>query len=176
MAMTTGLLTNAEIHWACVREPNVYSGKYEVEVHNLTKEQIDYINSFSVGKSAWTEVRTDAKYPEKGKFIKFRCAKPPRICDGQKNDLPEDVLIGNGTTANVLFLVSEPRSPQGVAKVKLTLNTIQVLKLVEYKADNLPTVKGEYSASVGKKTYNESKDVPAESEKLLDTEPLEEVN
>ena len=157
---STGILQNVEAHWASVREVNDMSGAYEVEVHNLTPEQEKYITSFGQGKPMWTEVRTSAKYPEKGRHVKFKTAKPPKVIDGLKNELPLDVKVGNGSIVNIQFIASAI-TYRGETKVKLTLLTLQVLKLVEFK-DDLPVVKGEYQA-------------PTEN-KSLDNTPLEEVN
>jgi len=140
------VLLNVKVFWAQVQQPSKMSGKYEVEVHNLTKQQKDTIMSWNPQKKPlWTNIRTNQDHPEKGEYIKFYAKNKPKLINGAKEDLPEGTLIGNGSLCNLQLSVTEPQDQKGVAKVKYGLQSVQVLKLESYVADVLPVV-GEDSA------------------------------
>jgi len=56
------LKVQAEIMWAFLDTPNQLSGKYQVDLCNLTKGAVDALSFMGV------EVRTKPDQPEKGKF------------------------------------------------------------------------------------------------------------
>lgn len=81
------------------------------------------------------------KGDDRGDFISFKRkeiradgtpSKPIRIVDGEKRDWDQKVLIGNGSTVNVSFMVND-YTYNGAAGKKPGLIAIQVVKLVPYE-------------------------------------------
>lgn len=74
----------------------------------------------------------DDKHPMEYVTIKSKVKegrKKPRLIDSQRNDIPESILVGNGSEVNVRFL---PWG-YGEGEVSAVLLEVQVVKLVEYK-------------------------------------------
>lgn len=74
----------------------------------------------------------DDKHPHPFVTIKSKVKEgrnPPLCIDSQKNPIPKNILIGNGSEVRVRFL---PWS-YGEGEVTAILQEIQVVKLVEYK-------------------------------------------
>ena len=53
----------ADIFWASLTEPNKLSGKYQVDLSNLSKEAVRELESMGV------TVKNDAKRPDQGFFV-----------------------------------------------------------------------------------------------------------
>jgi hypothetical protein len=86
----------AEIMWAFLDTPNQLSGKYQVDLCNLSKEAIQTIESMGCN------VRKKADQPEKGFFITAKSAnKPIKAFDVNKQ--PIEGKIANGSKCVALL-------------------------------------------------------------------------
>lgn len=101
----------------------------------------------------------DEKHPHEFVTIKSKVQegrKKPRIIDSQRNDIPETILVGNGSRVNVRFL---PWG-YGEGEVSAILLETQVVELVEYKPTEgekerksfLPVVEGGFVVPKGEVT------------------------
>lgn len=101
----------------------------------------------------------DDKHPHEFVTIKSKVKEgreKPRLIDSQRNTIPENILVGNGSEVNVRFL---PWG-YGEGEVSAILLEIQVVKLVEYKPTEgekerksyLPVVEGGFVVPKGEVT------------------------
>jgi hypothetical protein len=111
-------LKDVTLMWAQLDEVDSMSGKYQVELTNLTQEQVEAISGLGL------EVRTKADKPEKGFYITCKSVRPITAQDSTGGVLKQKV--GNGSKANVLlsyydwtFKNKKGRSPS-VAKMIVT--------------------------------------------------------
>jgi len=82
--------------------------------------------------------------------------KKPRLIDSQRNDIPETILVGNGSKVNVRFL---PYG-YGEGEVSAVLLEIQVVELVKYvptagekeRKSFLPVVEGGFDVNAAEVT------------------------
>jgi hypothetical protein len=86
----------AEIMWSCHNKVNEMSGKYQMELTNLSQNAVDAIKSLGL------EVRKRDDKPEKGFFITAKSNNPIKVFDAKGEDL-SNVAIGNGSKAVVVL-------------------------------------------------------------------------
>jgi hypothetical protein len=86
----------AEVQWCFHNKPSEMSGKYQVDLCNLSQAAVKAIESLGLS------VRKRDDKPEKGWFITAKSAQPIRIYDSNGNDL-NNVNIGNGSKAVVVL-------------------------------------------------------------------------
>jgi hypothetical protein len=82
----------AEVMWCFHNKPNEMSGKYQMDLCNLSENAVSALESLGL------EVRKREDKPEKGFFITAKSAMPIKVFDGKGEDL-SNVAIGNGSTA-----------------------------------------------------------------------------
>lgn len=87
------------------------------------------------------------KQDERGTFLTFTRdsvkkdgtpGKAYRIVDAKKNPWPDDVLIGNGSVANVVVTLNE-RNFRGEKFLKPSAVALQIWELQKYDASSFPT-------------------------------------
>jgi hypothetical protein len=121
------LKVQAEIMWAFLDTPNQLSGKYQVDLCNLTKSAVDALKSMGV------EVRTKDAEPEKGQFITAKSVNYPiTTVDEQGN--PITVKVGNGSKGIALLKPYE-YSYKGKKGVGVGINKLVVTDLKVYEAE-----------------------------------------
>lgn len=86
----------AEVMWCFHNKPNEMSGKYQIDLCNLSQNAIDAIKSLGL------EVRKREDKPEKGFFITAKSSIPIKVYDAKGEDL-SNVAIGNGSKAVVVL-------------------------------------------------------------------------
>lgn len=121
------LKVQAEIMWAFLDTPNQMSGKYQVDLCNLTKGAIEALNSMGV------EVRSRADQPEKGSFITAKSVNYP-IKTEDTNGNPVTVKVGNGSKG-VALLKPYEYSYKGKKGVGVGINKLVVTDLVVYEGE-----------------------------------------
>jgi len=124
-----------EAYWANVRKPNSLSGKLQMDLGNMDKPSLKLV------KQAGIKLKN--KGDEKGDFITLKGSPqyPPKVTDSQGNVLPEPVAIGNGSTVKVPFNTYDWNF-NGQEGTNVGLNTVMVIKMVEYITDQMDTEEG----------------------------------
>jgi hypothetical protein len=121
------LKVQAEIMWAFLDTPNQLSGKYQVDLCNLTKGAIEALKSMGV------EVRSKADQPEKGSFITAKSVNYP-IKTEDSDGNPISVKVGNGSKGIALLKPYE-YSYKGKKGVGVGINKLVVTDLVVYEGE-----------------------------------------
>ncbi len=152
------ILNNIEVNWCKIKQPDVYLGKSSWQVNaTVSKEQ------------AAALVAAGAK-PKKGEKLIFQfkraCLWPsgdpqdePRIVD--MNKTPMDVLIGNGSKANLQYKLVEISNSFGNFVLQ-DLCAIQVISLVEFGVEDASEFEAEDDE------FNTGTDVPMDPDDSSD--------
>lgn len=82
----------AEVMWCFHNKPNEMSGKYQLDLCNLSDSAVTALEGLGL------EVRKREDKPEKGFFITAKSAMPIKVFDSRGEDLA-NVAIGNGSVA-----------------------------------------------------------------------------
>jgi hypothetical protein len=130
-------LENVELMWPFLYERNKLSGKYQVDVVNLSAEQVEAIEKTGV------KVRQDANKPEKGFFITCKSSNY-EITPYDKNGevIPSSIKVGNGSKANIMAKPYSWKSPTGQSGMSLGIAKLVVTDLNKYEAPE-PTISEE---------------------------------
>ena len=120
-------LENVELMWPFLYERNKLSGKYQVDVVNLTAEQVEAI------EKAGVNVRQDANKPEKGFFVTCKSSNY-EITPYDKNGavIPSSIKVGNGSRANIMAKPYDWKSPTGQKGMSLGVAKLVVTELNAY--------------------------------------------
>lgn len=121
------LKVQAEIMWAFLDTPNQLSGKYQVDLCNLTKGAIEALKSMGV------DVRSRSDQPEKGSYITAKSVNYP-IKTEDTNGNAITVKVGNGSKG-VALLKPYEYSYKGKKGVGVGINKLVVTDLVVYEAE-----------------------------------------
>lgn len=117
----------ADIMWAFLDTPNQLSGKYQVDLCNLSKEAIQSLESMGVN------VRKKSEQPEKGFFITAKSVNYPIKTEDQQGN-PITAKVGNGSRGIALLKPYE-YTYQKKKGVGVGINKLIVTELVEYTGD-----------------------------------------
>ena len=85
----------ADIMWCFHNKPNEMSGKFQMDLCNLSDNAVKALESLGL------EVRKREDKPEKGFYITCKSTVPMKVFDANGNDL-QSVAIGNGSTATAV--------------------------------------------------------------------------
>ena len=119
------LKVQADIMWAFLDTPNTLSGKYQVDLCNLTQEAVKKLEGMGVN------VRTKPDQPEKGHFVTAKSVNYPiKTEDAQGN--PISVKVGNGSKGIALLKPYE-YTYQKKKGVSVGINKLIVTDLVVYE-------------------------------------------
>lgn len=121
------LKVQAEIMWAFLDTPNQLSGKYQVDLCNLTKGAIEALKSMGV------DVRSRSDQPEKGSYITAKSVNYP-IKTEDTNGNAITVKVGNGSKG-VALLKPYEYSYKGKKGVGVGINKLVVTDLVVYDGE-----------------------------------------
>lgn len=118
-------LENVTLMWASLDEKNTMSGKYQVDITNLSPDDCEKVASLGL------KARTRDDKPEKGAFIVCRSTYPITALD--KSGAPVKAIVGNGTKAEVIlsYYVPKRRAP-GAPDRSPSLLKLVVTDLVTY--------------------------------------------
>jgi hypothetical protein len=117
----------AEVMWAFLDKPNELSGKYQVDLCNLSKEAVKTLEEMGVN------VRKRDDQPEKGFFVTAKSSNYPIVA----TDLDGDTInakVGNGSKA-VALLAPYEYSWKGKKGVAVGINKLVITDLKVYEAE-----------------------------------------
>jgi hypothetical protein len=119
----------AEIMWAFLDTPNEMSGKYQVDLCNLSSKAVKALEEIGVN------VRKREDKPEKGFFITAKSSNYP-ITTTDSAGNPLSVKVGNGSKGVALIkpYAYKYRNKEGVG---VGINKLTVTELVEYVNDKV---------------------------------------
>lgn len=118
------LKVQADIMWAFLDTPNQLSGKYQVDLCNLTKGAVETLKGMGVN------VRTRDDQPEKGSYITAKSVNFP-IKTEDTDGNPLTVKVGNGSKG-VALLKPYEYSYKGKKGVGVGINKLVVTDLKVY--------------------------------------------
>lgn len=117
----------AEVQWCFHNKPNEMSGKYQLDLCNLSDAAVKAIETLGL------DVRKREDKPEKGFFITAKSAQPIRAYDTNGTDL-SNVSIGNGSKA-VVVLSSYEWKWKNKAGRSATIKKLVIEELHAYEAE-----------------------------------------
>ncbi len=122
---------SGKIFYLQARTPNELSGKYQADLA---------IDTDTAVKLRQLGIDIKNKGDDRGDFVTLKASatlkdgterKGPKILDIDKNEIPEDILIGNGSDVKVITHAFSWKF-KGKTGTSLGLDTVQVLNLVQY--------------------------------------------
>ena len=126
----------AEVQWAFFNKKNEMSGKYQVDLTNLSQSAQDAL------VAAGIEVRQREDKPEKGAFITAKSNYEIKPVDKNGDEITE--VVGNGSKAIAFIKPYEWswKNKKGVSPslVKIVINDLKVYNAenVEIEEDDIP--------------------------------------
>lgn len=116
------LKVKAEIKWAFLNKPNEMSERYQVDLCNLSAGAVKALESLGV----------EVKHKEgNGHYITCKSKNPIKAFDDGGAMLDSNVVVGNGSKANVLLSTYE-WTFKGKKGVSPSLKRLVVTDLIEY--------------------------------------------
>jgi hypothetical protein len=117
-------LENVELFWPNLFEVNKLSNKYQVDLSNLSEDQIEQIES--------TGVQIKSKEDDRGFFV--TCKSKYEITPYDKNGeaISRNVLVGNGSRATIMAKPYSWKSPTGQTGISLGIVKLVVTDLNQY--------------------------------------------
>jgi hypothetical protein len=96
-------MKDVELMWPNLTEKSEMSDKYQCDLVNLTKKQVDLLEAAGL---TVRDSKKEGKNEDKGKWITAKSKFPPRLYDGRNGHpkgtaLPEGERVGNGSKAHV---------------------------------------------------------------------------
>jgi hypothetical protein len=125
--MSLTKFTDVTLYWANLTERNSMSGKYQVDLGNLSDAQVEKLEDLGVN------VRN--KGNEADNFVTAKSANYEiKPYDKNGNEL-KGILIGNGSKATVLFDTYSWKTPAGKKGVSVSIKKLVITDLQEYNAN-----------------------------------------
>lgn len=121
-------VSNVTVMWASTNEPNKRSGKFQMDLCNLSPEDVKALSSLGV------KARTKDADLDKGHFITVKSIKPMAILDEDGKPLASDVKIANGSKAKAIIGSYEWSGTYGKG-VSPTLLKAKITELKQYIGD-----------------------------------------
>ena len=112
------------IMWANLQEKNKMSGKYQVDLSELSSAAVEALEMMGI------PVRNKA---DRGDYITAKSTHPIRVYDTDSNEI-KGVSVGNGTKAKVVLSGYEWKNPAGKKGVSATLIKVVITDMVEYES------------------------------------------
>jgi hypothetical protein len=113
---------NADMMWSSLTEVNRMSGKYQVDLANLSKAAVEALEMMGLNVR-----RKDGQ----GDFITAKSSHPIRIYDTDGAEI-KGILVGNGSKAKAVVSYYDWKSPAGQAGRSPTLLKLVVTDLIPY--------------------------------------------
>lgn len=118
----------ADVYWAFLNEPNQMSGKYQVDLCNLSKDAVEKLSSLGIN------VKRNENKPEQGYFITAKSAKYPIFAvDSDGKALPESVKVANGSKA-VALVKPYQYNFKGKTGVSAGVSKLIIKELIAYES------------------------------------------
>jgi len=112
----------ADVMWANLVEENKLSGKYQVNLANLSSNAVDALEEMGIN------VRNKA---EQGEFITCKSSKPIRAYDTDGTEI-KGVLIANNSKAKAVIGHYDWTSPSGAKGRSPSLMKLVITDLIQY--------------------------------------------
>jgi hypothetical protein len=112
------------VYWCERNKLNKFSEKYQVQLANLSEKAVEAIEEMGIAPSN--------KGDERGFFITMKSTRPMKLTDEEGNEIPQEVLIGNGSKA--VAVVGYYDWKKGVGRSPSMIK-MKVTDLVEYTSD-----------------------------------------
>lgn len=129
MEQAKPLPIQADIFWASLNEVNKLSGKYQVDLSNLSKEAVKTLMEMGIN------VKNDPKKPDQGFFVTAKSKLYPITAVDENGNLL-NVKIANGSKA-VALIKPYPYTFQGKKGVGVGVSKLIVKELIEYKPEGV---------------------------------------
>ena len=113
---------NADMMWSSLTEVNRRSGKYQVDLANLSKAAVEALEMMGLS------VRNK---DGQGDFITAKSSHPIHIYDTDVAEI-KGILVGNGSKAKAVVSYYDWKSPAGQAGRSPTLLKLVVTDLIPY--------------------------------------------
>jgi len=118
-------LSNVELFWCNLYTRNKMSNKYQLDLVNLSEDQIKAI------EDAGVSVRS--KDDERGFFVTCKSTNYEIIPHDKNGDpIGPDILVGNGTRADVMVKPYGWTNPQGKKGMSLGVSKLVITDLKQY--------------------------------------------
>jgi hypothetical protein len=125
MALTK--FVDVTLYWPFLYEKNGLSGKYQVDIANLSDAQVEALEDMGVS------VRN--KGDDRDNFLTAKSASYEiKPYDKNGNEL-KGITIGNGSKATILFDTFSWKNPAGKKGVSMSIKKLIVTDVVEYSKD-----------------------------------------
>ena len=129
MDVTKPLPIQADLFWAALDEPNKLSGKYQVDLSNLSKDAVKTLMDMGIN------VKNDAKKPDQGFYITAKSKLYPITAVDEKGNFIK-VKIANGSKA-VALIKPFDYNFQGKKGVGVGVSKLIIKELIEYKPEGV---------------------------------------
>lgn len=121
------IVVNAEAYWANLTTPNQMSGKFQIDLSNLSEAASEAL------KAAGVNVKN--KGDEKGNFVTCKSNNVIRYYD-KGGDEMTGVLVGNGSKVKAILSTYDWTSPTGKKGRSASIRKLVVSELVEFEIEN----------------------------------------
>ena len=129
MEQAKPLPIQADIFWAALDEPNKLSGKYQVDLSNLSKEAVKTLMDMGIN------VKNDPKKPDQGFFVTAKSKLYPILAVNDGGDVIK-AKIANGSKA-VALIKPYAYTFQGKKGVGVGVSKLIIKDLIEYKPEGV---------------------------------------
>ena len=118
------ITVSGTVYWCERNKLNKFSEKYQVQLANLSEKAVEAIEEMGIAPSN--------KGDERGFFITMKSTRPMKLTDEEGSEIPQEVLIGNGSKA--VAVVGYYDWKKGVGRSPSMIK-MKVTDLVEYTSD-----------------------------------------
>jgi len=123
-------LTDVELFWPHLYERNQLSGKFQVDLCNLTPEQIEAV------EAAGVTIKSSDKKPDQGFFVTCKSSKYEIKPHDKNGDvIGPEIKVGNNSRANVMVKPYAWTNPTGMKGISLGIVKLVVTDLNEYNPE-----------------------------------------
>jgi hypothetical protein len=123
------ITVNTTIYWANLATKNEMSGKYQVDLGNLSEGAVEALQQRGIVAKT-KPFKEDA--PDMGQFVTCKSVNPIRAYNTAGDEISE--LVGNGSTAKVALGYYDWKSPAGKAGRSASILKLIVTELEVYES------------------------------------------
>lgn len=129
MEQAKPLPIQADIFWAALDEPNKLSGKYQVDLSNLSKEAVRELEAQGIA------VKNDPKKPDQGFYVTAKSKLYPITAVDENGNFIKS-KVANGSKA-VALIKPYNYNFQGKKGVGVGVSKLIIKELIEYKPEGV---------------------------------------
>lgn len=129
MEQTKPLPIQADLFWASLTDVNKLSGKYQVDLSNLSKEAVKTLMDMGIN------VKNDSKKPEQGFYVTAKSKLYPITAVDNNGNLIT-AKVANGSKA-VALIKPYPYTFQGKKGVGVGVSKLIIKELIEYQPEGV---------------------------------------